>query len=63
MLSYNAKLKLGELIFEKRVIYFNTTNLKRWLRKNDHDIKKVGELILLFKNNSIPTNLYTEILA
>lgn len=63
MLNYNEKLKLGELIFDKRILYFNSTNLKRWLRKNNYDIKKVGDLILLFKYNSVPTNLYTEVSA
>ena len=63
MLNYNEKLKLGEVILENRVIYFNSTNLKRWLKKNNYDIKKVRDLILLFKNNSIPYHLYTEVTA
>ena len=43
MLNYNEKLKLGEVILENHVIYFNSTNLKRWLKKNNYDIKKVRD--------------------
>lgn len=60
-LNYNAKLKLAEVVTPTGIYYTNTTNLKRWLKKNNYDIKKVGDLILLFTQNSVPTTLYTKV--